>query len=153
MEEAVRQVIDPDELNRHEAGQSPYASFRLTQHAVCRAGMRLNMSYAEAQAWLENRLRFARKLTVREVSALLDVPVAYQRLVERRRSRVRRNRQIYLLLQEAPVPVVAVAVPEDRVVVTVLVRNRMLPIELKIPQIKTLRLAYEFAAAAERFGA
>lgn len=129
-----------------------YGKYRLSQHAIRRAVERLKMPRKEAIRYLREKLKTAREITAKECAHYIGTPAIIHDYFSKKARKKWNTQHKFLLLDENP-PVVAIISPRDRIVVTILVRGHMLPLELKMATLHPKqRLLWEFAMAAERFG-
>lgn len=128
-----------------------YGKYRLSQHAISRAVERLKMPRKEAIRYLREKLKTAREITAKECAHYIGTPAIIHDYFSKKARKKWNTQHKFLLLDENP-PVVAIISPRDRIVVTILVRGHMLPLELKMATLHPKqRLMWEFAMAAERF--
>lgn len=125
-----------------------YSDWSITTHALEQAASRLGCSLEEAAARIRSGLARARRISARKCAALLgEHPWMAERRARRRRRIGKAN--AFYVIGENPL-IVAVGVPVDRTIVTVLVQGRMLPVHIRHNRDRALLREIEFKTAANR---
>ena len=134
---ATKAIMQPGQV-------ADLSTWTISSHALCQAARRMGTSLEEALQWLRAHMTAVRCIDAREAAERLGTDPAIQRALARAHARRRGILQRYVLLAEAPQPVIGVVLPDEKLLVTVLVPGRMLPL-VRGPRMELLQAAARFA--------